>query len=241
MNELKNNEMLVLAAIKQPEVFAASWKQFNDEKKHWIENPETFVKLGKIYGFDWYDIERNIPLEKLNERETGDTIVWDKSKQEFKIGRRARDIYYPVKVCGCRAYLNHRQVIPCRERTKIELDVISYGTEMFEKEDHSIRILEDGRYIIIGETWYDLGAIDGGMYSVIVAKNGKPESKDALIERDDMCADNEHKDIQPHGIDILPLEKGDRISLWTVFYFGGPCELKTAHTQNFLTVQRLLL
>lgn len=240
MNKLKQDVFLLKQAIKQPDVFGLSREQFNDEKKHWIENITTFRQLGKKYGFDLYDIQKNIPLKELNQHETGDTILWDAEKEEYVIGQRAKDIYYPRIVTGCRAYLNHRQIIEERVRTKIELDVCSYGSDMFDRDDHSIIVPESApRYLIIGGVWYDFGAVDKGVYSVVVAKNGKPLSKDALIERDDMCASSEGKDIMPHGMDVWPLEKGDKISLWTVFYKGGPCELKTAHTQNYLTVIKL--
>lgn len=224
--------MKLLQVRGEPEVFIV----LNDIK-HWLQNKFTYDEYGKIYGFGWGEWGL-VNLEEINEYETGKTLNTDSSVPTLP----TRDIYNPMpepgrKIYRCRAYLNHSQIIQKRVRTKIELDKVSYDPDgMFDLASHSIEIKGGEFASFIGEVWYDFGATDGGVYSVIVAKNDKHASKDCLIERDDMCAGKDSKDIQPHGTDWWPVKKKDRISLWTVPYFGGPCELKTAHTQNFLTV-----
>ena len=88
-------KFLLLCAIAQSETFLVCQEQFNDNKKHWIENEDTFDELGKRYGFGWKDVPNPITLDKINEYETGDTILWDKAKQEFVVGKKAKDIYFP--------------------------------------------------------------------------------------------------------------------------------------------------
>lgn len=135
----------------------------------------------------------------------------------------------------CRMFLNHHQTIPCRVNTQIELDATSYDPNgCFDATSHSYIVKKTGNYVLIGEVWYNWGAADGGVYSVQVRRNNE-----IIMERDDMCADPHGKDIQPHAVDIFPLMEGDRISLWTVFYKGGPCELKTVERQNYLTIFKL--
>jgi len=85
----------LVQAIDEPEVFIICKNFFSDGKKHWIENPETFVELGKELGFTWVDISPRIPLEDLNVFETGWTVKWDPTKQKFIEGEKARDIYFP--------------------------------------------------------------------------------------------------------------------------------------------------
>ncbi|GAI71146.1 unnamed protein product, partial [marine sediment metagenome] len=74
---------------------------------------------------------------------------------------------------------------------------------------------------------------DGGVYSVQVRKNN-----DIIMERDGMCAYS-NRDVDPEVVDVWPLKKGDKISLWTVYYFGGPCTLKAVERKNYLTIRRL--
>ena len=134
-----------------------------------------------------------------------------------------------------RAWLGHQQVIPLRVNTRIELDRVTYDPQgCFDPGTRSYVVKEDGDYLLIGEVWYDYGAVDGSIYSVQVRRN------DAIImERDGMCSSSAHKDIQPHAADIWPLRKGDRISLWTVGYHGGPFTLKVVERQNYLTIRRI--
>lgn len=224
--------MKLLQAKGQPEVFII----INDIK-HWLQNKVTYDYYGKVYGFEWNAWER-ISLEGLNEYETGATYNEDPNVPTLP----TRSIYNPLpepakKLWYCRAYLNHSQIIPPKVRTKIELDTPSYDPDgMFDAKRHVMKIQEDRIYLLIGTVWFDKGAVPGGVYSAIVAKNDKPLSKDCLIERDDMCPAGSSRDIQPGAPDGWPLKKGDEISLWAIYYFGGPCELKTAHTQNFLTI-----
>lgn len=216
----------LLQEYNEPEVFAVT----DDNIKHWVQNMYTFKNRGFVWGAqEW------VSLSDINNYKTGET--WnDKPNTVTK-----RPPYYyiptPLKKYKCRVYLNHPQTIQRRVRTKIELDKVSYNPyKMFDTSSHSIIIPEDRYYWIIVENWFDKGAVPGGVYSVVAARNDKPLSKDCLIERDDMCPAGDSRDIQPHGIDAWPLKKGDKISLWLVYYFGGPCILKTAHTQNFLTI-----
>jgi len=228
--------MELLQAQREPEVFIV----LNDIK-HWLQNKKTYDDYSRTYGYEW-NAWKLVTLEEINEYETGETYNTDSNVPT----KRTRDIYNPLpeperKCYYCRAYLNHKQVIPYKVRTKIELDKPSeekYDPDgMFEASSNSIVIPKGDRFwLLIGGVWYDKGAVDGGVHSAIVAKNDKSLSKDALIEHDDMCASSSSKDIQPQRPDVWPLKEGDKISLWTVFYHGGPCELKTAHTQNFLTV-----
>jgi len=220
--------MKLLQEYNQPHVFAVG----EGGIKHWVQNMFTFSKRGFVWGE-----QVKVSLSEINNYVTGET--WnDDPHVETK---RAEYFYMPPpgKKYRCRVYLGHEQTIQYRVRTKIELDIPDYDPfKMFDQKSHSIVIPESADYLIIPECWYDLGAKDGGVYSVIVAKNDKHLSKDCLIERDDMCADDKQKDIQPHAADVVALKKGDRISLWTVFYHGGPCKLKVAHTQNYLTIKK---
>ncbi|GAI71148.1 unnamed protein product [marine sediment metagenome] len=134
-----------------------------------------------------------------------------------------------------RGWLNHAQTIQLHVPTKIELDQTSYDPDgCFELSTRSYVVKENGDYLIIGGVWYDYGAVDGGIYSVQVRKNNS-----IIMERDGMCAHATHKDIQPHATDIWPLQTGDKISLWTVYYHGGPCPLRIVERQNYLTIRRL--
>jgi len=40
--EIGNEEKKLYQAIGEGEVFGISWKQFGDEKKHWIQTASTF-------------------------------------------------------------------------------------------------------------------------------------------------------------------------------------------------------
>jgi len=87
-------KFLLLHAVSQPEMFLVCQESFADTKKHWIEDEHTFNELGKRYSFSWEDIPEAISLAKINEYETGNTILWDKNKEDFVVGTKARDIYF---------------------------------------------------------------------------------------------------------------------------------------------------
>lgn len=219
----------LVQAEGEPEVFVV----ILEEKKCWVQTYETLERKG------WADLvggRQTLPLSELNKWPTGDTILWEDG--QFIVGSKPREIYFPTEVIGksygCRAWLNHQQIIPAKTPTKIELDRISYDPEgCFDLSTHSYIVKADEDHIIIGEVWYDLSCIDGGVYSVQVRQNNN-----IIMERDDMCSSSTDKDIQPHTVDILPLKKDDRISLWTVGYGGGPYRLKVAERQNYLTIRK---
>lgn len=185
--------MKVFQARGENEVFAVSQEQFNDEKKHWVENPTTFVKLKVKYGFDWKDIDQDISLTELNQYLTGDTILWDADKKEFVVGKRAKDIYFPTPPFPTPPPLKRElffgrmtvdQTIQGPDGENLLINVADVDTlNGFNAGANRYVIQHSGYFSLIAQMWID-GGVELGGYQVFIRINGAARNSHPCTHKD---------------------------------------------------------